>query len=278
MENSQVQTVEVMQTEQLQSMDRAEIDMQIATAKRFPRDIQQCLDNIRALSMIDEDTMESCFYHLERKDKDGQIKEIEGMSVRMAEIFVSCWGNLRVATRIIGNDGRKITAQGICFDVQNNVAVSCETSRRTTNKNGKTYSDDMQIVTGNAASAIAFRNAVFKVIPAAVTKAVTNEIRQRLLEMTSTKISQKRRNAVEWFTKRGVTESELKKYLGTDNLETISAEEIVNLRGVATAIREGSSSIDEIFRNNSDDRTVSDRKEEIRAKGTAPEVEDMPLP
>lgn len=276
MENSQVQTVEVMQTEQLQSMDRAEIDMQIATAKRFPRDIQQCLDNIRALSMIDEDTMESCFYHLERKDKDGQIKEIEGMSVRMAEIFVSCWGNLRVATRIIGNDGRKITAQGICFDVQNNVAVSCETSRRITNKNGKTYSDDMQIVTGNAASAIAFRNAVFKVIPAAVTKAVTNEIRQRLLEMTSTKISQKRRNAVEWFTKRGVTESELKKYLGTDNLETISAEEIVNLRGVATAIREGSSSIDEVFRNNSDDRTVSDRKEEVRAKGTAPEVEDMP--
>lgn len=276
MENSQVQTVEVMQTEQLQSMDRAEIDMQIATAKRFPRDIQQCLDNIRALSMIDEDTMESCFYHLERKDKDGQIKEIEGMSVRMAEIFVSCWGNLRVATRIIGNDGRKITAQGICFDVQNNVAVSCETSRRITNKNGKTYSDDMQIVTGNAASAIAFRNAVFKVIPAAVTKAVTNEIRQRLLEMTSTKISQKRRNAVEWFTKRGVTESELKKYLGTDNLETISAEEIVNLRGVATAIREGSSSIDEVFRNNSDDRTASDRKEEIRAKGTAPEVEDMP--
>lgn len=276
MENSQVQTLEVMQTEQLQSMDRAEIDMQIATAKRFPRDIQQCLDNIRALSMIDEETMESCFYHLERKDKDGQIKEIEGMSVRMAEIFVSCWGNLRVATRIIGNDGRKITAQGICFDVQNNVAVSSETSRRITNKSGKTYSDDMQIVTGNAASAIAFRNAVFKVIPAAVTKSVTNEIKQRLLEMTSTKISQKRRNAVEWFTKRGVTEDELRKYLGTDNLETISAEEIVELRGVATAIREGSSSIDEVFRSNSDDRTVSDRKEEIRARGTAPEVEDMP--
>lgn len=276
MENSQVQTLEVMQTEQLQSMDRAEIDMQIATAKRFPRDIQQCLDNIRALSMIDEETMESCFYHLERKDKDGQIKEIEGMSVRMAEIFVSCWGNLRVATRIIGNDGRKITAQGICFDVQNNVAVSSETSRRITNKSGKTYSDDMQIVTGNAASAIAFRNAVFKVIPAAVTKSVTNEIKQRLLEMTSTKISQKRRNAVEWFTKRGVTENELRNYLGTDNLETISAEEIVELRGVATAIREGSSSIDEVFRSNSDDRTVSDRKEEIRARGTAPEVEDMP--
>lgn len=275
MENSQVQTVEVMQAETLQSMDRAEIDMQIATAKRFPRNIQQCLDNIRALSMIDEETMESCFYHLERKDKDGQIKEIEGMSVRMAEIFVSCWGNLRVATRIIGNDGRKITAQGICFDVQNNVAVSSETSRRITNKSGKTYSDDMQIVTGNAASAIAFRNAVFKVIPAAVTKSVTNEIKQKLLEMTSTKINQKRRNAVEWFTKRGVTEDELRKYLGTDNLETISAEKIVELRGVATAIREGSSSIDEVFRSNSDDRTVSDRKEEIRARGTAPEVEDM---
>lgn len=276
MKNSQVQTLEVMQAETLQSMDRAEIDMQIATAKRFPRNIQQCLDNIRALSMIDEETMESCFYHLERKDKDGQIKEIEGMSVRMAEIFVSCWGNLRVATRIIGNDGRKITAQGICFDVQNNVAVSSETSRRITNKSGKTYSDDMQIVTGNAASAIAFRNAVFKVIPAAVTKSVTNEIKQSLLEMTSTKISQKRRNAVEWFVKRGVTEDELREYLGTDNLETISAEEIVELRGVATAIREGSSSIDEVFRSNSDDRTVSDRKEEIRARGTAPEVEDMP--
>ena len=73
---------------------------------------------------------------------------------------VACYGNPRAASRVIDNDGRKITSQGGCHGLENNVQISVEVGRRIT---GKTYSDDMQITTGNAANCIAFRNAVFRV-------------------------------------------------------------------------------------------------------------------
>ena len=71
-----------------------------------------------------------------------------------------------------------ITAQAICHDLETNLAVSKEVKRRITNKYGKTYSEDMQVVTGNAASSIAFRNAVLAVIPKAVTKRIINEVKK----------------------------------------------------------------------------------------------------
>ena len=165
------ETIIVQQSDMLQAINRAEVDMQIATAKSYPRDVQTCLNRIKTIATLDTETAEDCFYALRRQ---GTL--IEGVSVRLAEIIAGSWGNLRVQTRIIGNDGKTITAQGICHDLETNLAVSVEVKRRITDKYGKTYSEDMQVTTGNAASAIAFRNAVLKVVPKAVTKRVINEI------------------------------------------------------------------------------------------------------
>lgn len=162
--------IEVKQAEMLQAINRSEVDMQIATAKQYPRDLPTVLNKIETYATMDTETAEDCFYALRRQGADGGTQLIEGLSVRMAEIIASAWGNLRVQTRIIGNDGRFITAQGVCHDLETNVAVSKEVKRRITNKYGKTFSDDMQVVTGNAAASIAFRNAVLAVVPKAVTK------------------------------------------------------------------------------------------------------------
>ena len=168
--------IEVKQAEMLQAIDRAEVDIQIATAKQYPRDLAACLNKIETYATMDKETAEDCFYVLRRKDANGNDNIIEGLSVRMAEIIAGAWGNLRVQTRIIGNDGRMITAQAICHDLETNFAVSKEVKRRITNKYGKTYSEDMQVVTGNAAASIAFRNAVLTVIPKAVTKKIINNV------------------------------------------------------------------------------------------------------
>ena len=83
--------IQVSGGEMLEAINRSEIDGQIATAHKFPRDIVQCKQNMVALATMDDDVAYNCFYHLERKGKDGQVSIIEGPSVRFTEIISACW-------------------------------------------------------------------------------------------------------------------------------------------------------------------------------------------
>lgn len=238
--------IEVKQADMLQAINRAEIDIQISTAKQYPRDLQQVLNKIGTYATMDKETAEDCFYVLRRQGADGSSSVIEGLSVRMAEIIASSWGNLRVQTRIIGNDGRMITAQAVCHDLETNLAVSKEVKRRITNKYGKTFSEDMQVVTGNAASSIAFRNAVLAVIPKAVTKRIINEVKQVALGQ-SIDLEQSRQNVLAYFGKLGVTNEQVFLYLGIKSVEQMDKQMIFELRATRNAIEEGTTTVQETF-------------------------------
>lgn len=242
----QTEIIEVKQADMLQAINRAEVDIQISTAKQYPRDLNVTLNKIATYATMDKETAEDCFYVLRRKDKDGQVNVIEGLSVRMAEIIAGAWGNLRVQTRIIGNDGRMITAQAICHDLETNFAVSKEVKRRITDKNGRTFSEDMQVVTGNAAASIAFRNAVLAVIPKAVTKKVINEVRKVALGQ-SIDLEQSRQNVIAYFAKLGVSQEQIFRYLDVKSIEGIDKQMIFELRATANAIKEGTTTVKETF-------------------------------
>ena len=127
-----------------------------------------------------------------------------------------------------------------------------------TDRNGKTYSEDMQVVTGNAASAIAFRNAVLKVVPKAVTKRVINEIKEVALGK-SIDLETRRQRMVQYFTQIGVTQSELLTYCGVNSIEQIDANLVFELRGLANAIKEGTTSVQETFKaNTADSKAIAD--------------------
>lgn len=238
--------IEIKQAEMLAGITRSEIDIQIATAKQYPRDINRVLNTIATYATMDKETAEDCFYVLRRKDANGNDNVIEGPSIRMAEIIAGAWGNLRVQTRIIGNDGRKITAQAVCHDLETNFAVCKTVDRRITTKSGKTYSEDMQVVTGNAAASIAFRNAVLAVIPKAVTKRVINEVKKVALGQ-SIDLEQSRQNVIQYFAKLGVKQEQLFLYLGVNSVQEIDKQKIFELRATANAIKEGTTSVEECF-------------------------------
>lgn len=238
--------IEVKQADMLQAINRAEVDIQIATAKQYPRDLHKVLNTIATYATMDRETAEDCFYVLRRTDASGADTVIEGLSVRMAEIIAGAWGNLRVATRIVGNDGRTITAQAICHDLETNLAVSKEVKRSIVTKKGYTYSQDMQVVTGNAAAAIAFRNAVLTVIPKAVTKRVINEVKEVALGQ-SIDLETSRQNIIDYFGKLGVTREQLFAYLGIGKIEDIDKEAVFELRATANAIKEGTTTVQEAF-------------------------------
>lgn len=259
--------IQIQQAEIVQAQEKAAIDVQIATAKAYPRHLPTVLNRIQTYATMDEETAEDCFYALRRAGAGGQ-QIIEGLSVRMAEIIASAWGNMRVKTSIIANDGKTITAEGVCLDLETNVAVSVEVKRRITDKQGRTYSEDMQVVTGNAASAIAFRNAVLKVVPKAVVKKVVSEVKQVALGK-SLDLETSRQNMLAYFAKLGVTEDMIYIYLGITKREEIDTEMVFELRGVANAIKEGTTSVAETFV-----KAVEDKKAEDKAKQTASAVKD----
>lgn len=235
--------IEVKQADMLAAINRSEVDMQIATAKQYPRDIQQALNRIQTLATLDEETAGDCFYTL-RRGNGGQV--IEGLSVRFAEIIAGAWGNLRAQARIIGNDGRTITAQGVCHDLETNFAVSVEVKRRITDKNGKTYNEDMQVMTGNAACAIAFRNAVLKVVPKSVTKRIIEQVKQVAIGQAMD-LETSRSKMIAYFARLGVNQSALFSYLGVKRVEDVDAQMIFELRGLANALKEGTTTIAETF-------------------------------
>lgn len=238
--------IEINQAEMLEAINRADVDIQIATAKKYPRDINAVLNKIATYATMDRETAEDCFYVLRRKGANGEDNVIEGLSVRMAEIIAGAWGNLRVQTFISGNDGRTITATAICHDLESNYAVKKDVPRSILTRKGQTYSQDMQVVTGNAASAIAFRNAVLAVIPKAVTKRIVNDVRKVALGQ-AIDLETSRQRIIEYFAKLGVTQQQLFDYLGITKLEEIDQQAVFELRATANAIKEGTTTVQETF-------------------------------
>ena len=220
---------------------KSEIDIQIATAKQYPRDVSLALKKIKEYATIDVETAEDCFYALRR---GGDL--IDGPSVRLAEIFANCWGNLRIQTRIVGNDGRKITANGMCHDLETNVAVSFDVDRRITDKNGRTYSEDLQVVTGNAASSIAFRNAIFKVIPKAITNKITKEIEEFAFGKTFD-LEKGRNNAIEYYKRLNISIEQILMYFNVKSVDELKYKQVVELRKLRNTIEQENVDVNSIF-------------------------------
>lgn len=260
----------------LMALNKSEIDQQIATAKRWPRSIKNFKRQALELATLDAETAESMFYVLPRAGKT-----IEGPSARLAEVVGSSWGNLRYGARIIGTDDKFITAQGACFDLEKNTAITFEVKRRITDKYGKRYSDDMITVTANAAMSIALRNAIFKVVPFALVKPIYEQARLTAIGKAESH-DKLRRRWVGWFQKAGVNPDDVFELLGVKGVEDITTDHIITLTGLHTAIKDGETTIEEIFaeyRSGSAGNkkvTKSDLNETLAEKPTATESTTSP--
>lgn len=240
-ETQEVQVIEDNKNTALYLLTKAEIDVQISTAKAFPRSIKMFMDKAKSLATITEDIAASCSYALPRAGKS-----IEGPSVRLAEIVVAAYGNVRAGARVIANDGKTITAQGTCHDLENNVAAQVEVKRRITDKYGKTFNEDMQVVAGNAACAIAYRNAVYKVIPAALINDVY-ELSKEVARGTAETLLARRNKAIEYFKGLGVTDKQICDVLEIKKIEDIDLDKLQTLTGMRAAIKNGESNVKDLF-------------------------------
>ena len=225
----------------LESQTRGEVDMQVATAHAYPRNVARARRLAMEMATCDEETAASCYYALPRGGKS-----IEGPSVRLAEIVASSWGNLRVATRITEIGERFVTAQAVVWDLESNVSKTGEVRRRITNSRGERYNDDMIQQTANAAASIAMRDTLFDVIPQALVKGVYTECR-RIAAGDAKSLDASRAACVAHFAKMGAAPQELARLVGKTKAEEIGVEELATLRGLSNAIAQGEASLGDVL-------------------------------
>lgn len=261
--------IDVLPAGALDAMTRGEIDIQIATAKRYPRNIPSIKSRLREMATLDAETAEECVYRLpSRKNRDGEEgKPIEGPSIRLAEIAVAVWGNIRAATRITSMGERTVVAQAVVIDLETNVAMTVEAQRSIVNRYGKRYGDDMINVTAAAAQSIALRNAVFKVVPKAIVKPVADECKRfavaeqerREAEEAAARKSGKsnvdsRKAAVQYFVGLGASEDEALGLVGAKSVDDLTPNNVVALRQIAGSIQRGEFTLADAIERSSGDR------------------------
>lgn len=267
MENNELQILEV---SALEAQTRAEIDMQVATAKKYPRDLKRTINNVLALATVDQQTAIGCFYSLKRGEN-----KIEGPSVRLAEIVASSWGNLRSGARTIADDGKTLTSQGFCHDLETNTAIQIEVKAKITNKEGKRYNDDMVVMTGNAANAKALRNAVFRVIPMAVFNSIMTEIKNKAIGSdTGEALETRFKKALIYFEKLGVSNERVLNTIGKKTLADIEEEDLILLTGLKTSLADKEITLEEAFPDSA--KETNSAKAQTATNNVAEKIKSTP--
>lgn len=238
MEQDQTTQTQIVEVNQIAI---AEIESQIATAKRYPRNITEFKDKLMSLANLDQATAEGCYYAVPR---DGRT--ISGPSVRFAEIALSCYGNCVAEADVVKEDEKYVYALGQCRDLENNVAIRMKVRRRITKKNGKRYSDDMIATTANAACAIALRNAIFKIVPAAYIKPAFDKVKQTAVGDAES-FADRRTIVLLRLSKLGVDESRVLNAVNRSSVDEVTVNDVAMLIGLGTAVHDGETTLDEAF-------------------------------
>ena len=247
---------------QIDAVERANVDSQVATAKQYPRDLARSVNNSIAMATMDAATAQSCGYALPRGGKP-----ITGPSVHLAKLIVSNWGNMRAEAKVVQITDKQVISRGTCWDLENNVATAFEVRRSIVGKNGKRFSDDMITVTGNAANSIAYRNAVFSVIPKAIIDKVYQAAQHYITGDLSDeeKLVTRRKKCIDFFNSEyGITEDEVVMLCGKQTVNQIKADQIALLLGITQSLKDGDTTVEDLMKP----YRAEENKKTILAKAT----------
>lgn len=244
--SNEVQIIESTSVEVFEAQERAAIDTQVATAKRYPRDLMRVKNNSIAIACMDKETAESCRYA-----KPVAGKNVVGPSVHLARIVCQQYGNIRIQQRIKSIDAKTIVAEAVAFDMETNYAVCVEARRSILTQKGQRFSDSVIETNAMGILAIAERNAILKVIPKAIVDSVYKEAftfaNGDLSDTAKLEVAKKK--AFEVFkSEYGASEGQVLSCLGLKSKEAIKPEHIADLRGYLQSLKDKELTTEELFR------------------------------
>lgn len=234
----------------MMAIERAQIDSQVATAKQYPRELARFKQRAMQMATLDGETAESCVYCRPVGKENGKQKFAEGPSVRMAEIVATCYGNIRVAARIVEQTPRYVICEGACHDLETNFAAKAEVKESTVDRNNQPYSERQSALIAKVCLSKAMRDAIFRVVPRALMKPVLDECKKVINKQTAT-IEQRIQRVQSWVASLRIDE---KRFFAAINVTgwtptEFTADIFETITGLKTAISEGGdgNTIDDIF-------------------------------
>jgi len=245
-ERIQQAPLEVLPAEATEALTRAEVDIQIATAHRFPRSIETFEKRALTMATRDPEIAGSCTYTLTRREKSGEVKIIQGPSIRLAEIAAVCFQNLRVAVGGISRTATTVTVRAMAHDLENNVAVSIEKMGRTSYRDGTPYNDDMAIMVANATASKARRDALLAVIPRSLIAGI-QEAAKKVAAGKGESFDQRKARALAWLKGLKVELPRVWAVLGVKGEADLTIEHLHLLNGFKTAIADEVQTMDQAF-------------------------------
>ena len=198
-------------SDQFAVMVRNELDIQIATGKDYPRDPIQSMEDSIASIIGCEGLAEECIYSLPKAGTN-----IQGPSIRMAEVVAYHWQNLRIHCRFIGEFEKHVEVEGCGMDLQNNIGATCPVRRGIIDKYGKRYKPDVIATTVAAAMKIAYRNVVFTLCPPHITHTIYRAVKLHAVGDLKDLPKRWKKATVKWLT-LGITEKMLLAHLEIDS-------------------------------------------------------------
>lgn len=226
-----------------------EIQSSFIIARQFPRNEQlafrRMADACEFLSFA-----EKAYYRYPRgkkKDERGQWVDnyVVGPSVYLAREAARLFGNLRVGTEIVRDDEEARQIRAYALDLETNARFSADDEFRKLvqrKRDGVTQwvtpdERDLRELT-NKHAAISERNCILKLVP----KYVVDDLVEKAQDAVRAAVEKNIKGAVEkmqrTFGDIGVKVKDLEAKLGHP-LSAITADEVTELRGVYSAIRDG---------------------------------------
>lgn len=255
MTGEEITQYEIYNPEVIYQQEKAQIDIAIATANKYPRNISRFIEEAIVTVTLDTETAESCNYALPRGGKT-----LQGPSVHLARILMQLYGNFRADSKIVSVDATHVTSRGIAWDLQKNTAVSVEVKRsilqneyRNGQRTGKMVrmNEDMITVTGNAANAIALRNAVYSIIPRQYVDKVNKAAKSLVIGDISdeTKFLQRRDQVFKSLRDNyNIQDADILFAIGKPGMSNVTGDDLLALIGFGQSIKDGDSTIEQIFK------------------------------
>jgi len=270
MEEDQITAVSIQGNEMAMLREKASIDIQVSTAKAYPRDMQKALNNSIFTVTMDVETASTCTYSVPRGGK-----AITGPSVHLAKIIMQNWGNIRGETKVIEIGLKDITSQSVVWDLENNAALKVEVKRSIMTKTGR-MSDDMITVTGNAANSIALRNAIFGIIPRAIVDKVYNASQQKIIG-DDQNFAKRIKDVLAGFKKvYDKDAAEVLPLVGKTDVEQLVKADLVVLIGVAQALKDGDVTAEMVFKPAV--KTGTEKKADLKANQSSNATQPPQMP
>jgi hypothetical protein len=240
---------------------RAENDTQQSMAVARPRDEEKVEETcLRELEQYPQYAAKM-YYVIPYKDRSDGVEKtvnVEGPSIKAANVLLRRWGNSAAGFRITGGDAENIQVAGVCLDYETNVRRTAElkVSRLAWNKKaGKMLPlrDDRLTMAIAAAGSKVERNAIFKILPFGLIERFTAKAKEiaasgrKNPKDAVVPIAQRMAKMYATFLSLGVDKKVVDGYLA-EHHELESDEQVVgHMIGVFNAINDGEVPVEEVF-------------------------------